>query len=223
MKKILVADDHIQIATILKTYLVDAGFYVVIAHDGQQALDRFYESSYELVLLDVTMPIIDGFTVCRTIRETSNVPIIMVTARGDDFDRIMGLDLGADDYIVKPFVPGEVLARVRAILRRVAPPATQSVAIKGLWVDIDHYHVRYNDIDIVLTKKEIDILWTLMQAPNRVYTRDQLLDSVWGLDYFGDIRTVDSHIKRLRAKLPTMEDGMAIQTVWGRGYRFEVL
>lgn len=172
------------------------------------------------------MPGRDGFDVCREIRKSSNVPIIMVTARSEDNDRIMGLDIGADDYIVKPFSPGEVMARIRAILRRLDIPDSKTKNIvrhSGLEVNISDYSVKVNGHPVNLTKKEIEILWLLSSNPDKVFSRDNLLDSVWGYDYFGDARTVDTHIKRLRAKLDiTDEFGWDIKTIWGVGYKFEV-
>jgi len=169
----------------------------------------------------------DGFEVCREIRKTSNVPVIMITARGEDFERIMGLDIGADDYIVKPFSPGEVMARIRAVLRRMEP--SDSTVVKNLFsydnlkIDLDQFIVEVNDEVVNLTKKEIEILWTLATSKNKLFTRENLLDSLWGYDYYGDSRTVDSHIKRLRAKLdPYDHSKWEIKTVWGMGYKFEV-
>lgn len=181
-----------------------------------------------MVLLDVMMPKIDGFTVCRKIRETSMVPIIIVTARGEDYERIMGLEIGADDYIVKPFIPGEVVARIKAILRRIDSETDikngeQLYTLDSLSVNLSTFTVTINNEPVLLTKKEIEILWLLIRNPNKVFTRDNLLDSVWGYDYYGDNRTVDSHIKRLRAKLSDFEhSNWDIKTVWGMGYKFEV-
>lgn len=224
MDKILIADDNPTIVSIIKKYCEDAGFNVEVAYNGEEALDLFAKHSFCLVILDVMMPYIDGFEVCKNIRKTSNIPIIMVTARGEDYERIMGLDMGADDYIVKPFIPGELMARVRAILRRVGNDASiHQKTIENITVDLDKFEAMIDSKPVSLTKKEIEILWTMMQNPERVYTRDQLLDLVWGDDYLGDYRTVDTHIKRLRAKInhhnhPTWD----ISTVWGIGYKFEV-
>ena len=171
------------------------------------------------------MPVTDGFEVCREIRKTSNVPVIMVTARGEDFERIMGLDIGADDYIVKPFSPGEVMARVRAVLRRLTRDDSikkQVHVIGSLVIDLDNYEVKIDQNLVSLTKKEIEILWTLAKNKNKVFSRENLLNSLWGYDYFGDSRTVDSHIKRLRAKLDEFtHDTWDIKTIWGVGYKFE--
>lgn len=226
MENILIADDNRQITDILTQYVQDAGFTVHIAYNGKEALDAFRKNQYAMVLLDVMMPETDGFTVCRKIRESSMVPIIMITARGEDFERIMGLEIGADDYIVKPFVPGEVLARIKAILRRTAPLQSSGNSVfvcNNLEINIGTFSVRIDTIPVALTKKEIEILWLLAQHPDKVFTRDNLLDSVWGYDYYGDTRTVDSHIKRLRAKLAVYSHPQwDIKTVWGMGYKFEV-
>ena len=174
------------------------------------------------------MPKEDGYAVCRKIRETSNVPIILITARGEDFERIMGLDIGADDYIVKPFSPSEVMARIRAVMRRIErndikeEEQKNSLTVSNLTINLDEYTLYIDGSRISLTKKEIETMWTLASNPNKVFTRDNLLDSLWGFDYFGDSRTVDSHIKRLRAKLDKVEHpDWAIKTVWGVGYKFE--
>lgn len=228
MKNILIADDNRQITDILKQYAEGEGYVVYTAFDGREAYSLFQKHNFDMLLLDVMMPEMDGFTVCRKIRETSMVPIIMVTARGEDFERIMGLEIGADDYIVKPFIPGEVMARIKAILRRVGGDTgkTDSDHIKSygnLSVNTETFVVTIDNKQVSLTKKEIEILYILMGNPNKVFTRDNLLDSVWGYDYYGDTRTVDSHIKRLRAKLDGYEHpGWSINTVWGIGYKFEV-
>ncbi|QIK69647.1 response regulator transcription factor [Erysipelothrix sp. HDW6C] len=224
MEKILIADDNQNITNILKDYAQREGFDVYVAEDGERALQLVAQHRFAMILLDVMMPVMDGFDVCKSIRSHSNVPIIMITARGDDYDRIMGLDIGADDYIVKPFVPAEVMARIRAILRRIGHTQNANILeIDSLMVNLDEYEVRIDNEPILLTKKEIEILWTLMEFPNRVFTRDNLLDKVWGTDYYGDSRTVDSHIKRLRSKLDGKGSmGWAVATVWGLGYKFEV-
>lgn len=228
MQKILIADDNEDITDILSTYIEKEGYEPVVATDGEEALKLFDEEIPVLVLLDIMMPKIDGYEVCRKIREKSSVPIILVTARGEDFERIMGLDIGADDYIVKPFSPSEVMARVRAVLRRV--PKNQAVvhndkilSISNLVVNMEEYSVLINNEKIALTKKEIETMWILGQNPNKVFTRDNLLDSLWGFDYFGDSRTVDSHIKRLRAKIDKQDHPQwKIKTIWGVGYKFEI-
>ncbi|HSK68712.1 MAG TPA: response regulator transcription factor [Candidatus Limnocylindria bacterium] len=224
--RILIADDHAQITQVLKAYAEKEGFEAAVARDGLQALGMAGAQDFDLLLLDVMMPGMDGFEVCRRIREKSTVPIILVTARGEDFERIMGLDIGADDYIVKPFSPGEVMARVRAVLRRASPgnegQGADVLARGSLRVDAQGAEVTVGGRKVELTRKEIDLLYTLASKPGRVFTREQLLSSLWGYDYFGDSRTVDSHIKRLRAKLDAVpHPDFAIATVWGRGYRYE--
>ncbi|MCD7874918.1 MAG: response regulator transcription factor [Acidaminococcaceae bacterium] len=227
MNKILIADDNQQTTSILANYARREGFEPVVALDGQQALELFeqHEKNIDVVLLDVMMPKLDGFEVCRELRRRSMVPIIMVTARGEDFERIMGLDIGADDYILKPFSAGEVMARVRAILRRVQPREAEQqnlYSVGNLVIDLDKYLVTISGEDVTLTKKEVELLWTLAKNSSKVFSRENLLDSIWGYDYFGDSRTVDSHIKRLRAKVDRFEhDEWEIKTIWGVGYRFE--
>ena len=185
-----------------------------------------HEPDIAMVLLDVMMPKVDGFEVCRRLRGKSLVPVIMVTARGEDFEKIMGLDIGADDYIIKPFSAGEVMARVRAILRRMQPREEKTAhniyRYSNLMIDLDKYAVTVNGSEVPLTKKEVELLWTLAKNSSKVFSRDNLLDSLWGYDYYGDSRTVDSHIKRMRAKLDKFEHpGWEIKTIWGVGYRFE--
>ena len=206
MKKILIADDNKQITTILSGYAKKEGFEPVIALDGAEALDKYLQFEHEIavVLLDVMMPEIDGFEVCRRLRKESMVPIIMITARGEDYDKIMGLDIGADDYVIKPFSAPEVMARVRAVLRRLGaqePENAQTLSYANLYINLEKYAVQINGEDVALTKKEIELLWTLAKNSTKVFSRDNLLDSIWGYDYFGDSRTVDSHFKCLRAKL----------------------
>ena len=228
MRKILIADDNKQITTILSSYAKKEGLEPIIALDGAEALEKFSQQEQEIsmVLLDVMMPKVDGFEVCRRLRKTSMVPIIMITARGEDYDKIMGLDIGADDYVIKPFSASEVMAGVRAVLRRIQPqePATKnSLSMDNLFINLDKYAVQIDGEEVPLTKKEIELLWTLAKNHTKVFSRDNLLDSIWGIDYFGDSRTVDSHIKRLRAKLDKFEhEKWDIKTIWGVGYRFEV-
>lgn len=228
MSNILIADDNEQIIEILSQYASDDGYTVYKAFDGKQAFDLFQKYTFEVILLDVMMPQLDGFEVCRRIRKVSNTPIIMITARGEDFERIMGLDTGADDYIVKPFSPGEVMARIRAILRRIdradisQNPEAQVCTYDNLVINLETFEVTVNQNPISLTKKEVEILWVFAQNPNKVYTRDHLLDSIWGYDYYGDTRTVDSHMKRLRTKLnKEKHENWDIKTVWGMGYKLE--
>ena len=195
------------------------------AINGNEGLSLILRENPDLIITDVRMPQMDGFEVCREIRKTSNVPIIMITARGEDFEKIMGLDIGADDYIVKPFSPGEVMARVRAILRRIARDGDQKqqfFSFDNLTINMDDYVVTIDGGNISLTKKEIELLWTLATNKNKVFSRENLLNSLWGYDYFGDSRTVDSHIKRLRAKLDEFDHKKwQIKTIWGVGYKFE--
>lgn len=225
MPTILIADDNQQITSILEEYAKKEGYSVKLAYNGRQALEQFAENAPDLVLLDVMMPEIDGFEVCREIRKHSLVPIIMITARGEDFEKIMGLDIGADDYIVKPFSPNEVMARIRAVLRRLTStdtPQKQSLSFSNLYIDLDDYSVKIDGVEIPLTKKEIELLWIIASHRNKVFTRDNLLNHLWGYDYFGDTRTVDSHIKRLRAKLEVVSHpSWEIKTIWGVGYKFE--
>lgn len=228
MKTILIADDNKQITMILSSYVKKEGWESLVALDGNEALELFEAHKNEIVavLLDVMMPGVDGFEVCRRLRKTSMVPIIMITARGEDYDKIMGLDIGADDYVIKPFSASEVMARIRAVLRRLnmqEPESKNTLTYGNLFINIDKYEVQIDGADVPLTKKEIELLWTLAENNTKVFSRDNLLDSIWGCDYFGDSRTVDSHIKRLRAKVDKYEHSTwEIKTIWGVGYRFEV-
>lgn len=227
MLKILIADDNKQITSILSEYAKKEGYTPIVAFDGVEAIQKFECEMPDIVLLDVMMPNKNGFEVCKDIRKTSNIPIIMVTARGEDFEKIMGLEIGADDYVVKPFSPGEIFARVKAILRRIvkeAPDLEQVFTFDNLKINLDDYTVFLSNQPINLTKKEIEILWTLGTNSNKVFSRDNLLNSLWGYDYYGDNRTVDSHIKRLRSKLDEHpHENWNIKTIWGVGYKFEVL
>lgn len=227
MYNVLIADDNLQIVSILKEYCKKNNFNVTLAHDGEETLEKIRNNKFDIVLLDIMMPKKNGFDVCKEVRTFSNVPIIMITARGEDFERIMGLETGADDYIVKPFSPGEVIARIHAILRRVIPNENISqekiFSYDNLTINLSDFTVKINDENISLTKKEIELLWLLSTNRNKVFTRENLLDSIWGYDYFGDSRTVDSHIKRLRAKLDNYEhETWNIKTIWGVGYKFDI-
>lgn len=226
MPEMLIADDNKQIVSILEEYAKKEGYSATVARDGDEALKIALGKPFDIILLDVMMPRVDGFEVCREIRKNSMVPIIMVTARGEDFERIMGLDNGADDYIVKPFSPAEVMARVRAVLRRIAHEAglsEQVFAHGNLTVNLDEYVTVIGGIKISLTKKETEILWTLATNKNKAFSRENLLNNLWGFDYYGDTRTVDSHIKRLRTKLDDVSHpGWEIKTIWGVGYKFAV-
>lgn len=227
MQYILIADDNPDITDVLALYVKKEGYEPVIASDGEAAIRLFRQYSPVCVLLDVMMPKEDGYEVCRKIRAKSDVPVILITARGEDFERIMGLDIGADDYIVKPFSPSEVMARIRAVLRRMTKNEKEENAnllvVGNLEINLDEYTLSIGEKRMSLTKKEIETMWTLASNPNKVFTRDNLLDSLWGMDYFGDPRTVDSHIKRLRAKLDKVEHPLwSIKTIWGVGYKFEI-
>ena len=227
MYNVLIADDNLQIVSILKEYCKKNNFNVTLAHDGEETLKKIRNNKFDIVLLDIMMPKKNGFDVCKEVRTFSNVPIIMITARGEDFERIMGLETGADDYIVKPFSPGEVIARIHAILRRVIPNENinqeKIFSYDNLTINLSDFTVKISDENVSLTKKEIELLWLLSTNRNKVFTRENLLDSIWGYDYFGDSRTVDSHIKRLRAKLDNYEhESWNIKTIWGVGYKFDI-
>ncbi len=227
MYNVLIADDNLQIVSILKEYCKKNNFNVTLAHDGEETLEKIRNNKFDIVLLDIMMPKKNGFDVCKEVRTFSNVPIIMITARGEDFERIMGLETGADDYIVKPFSPGEVIARIHAILRRVIPNENISqekiFSYDNLTINLSDFTVKISDENVSFTKKEIELLWLLSTNRNKVFTRENLLDSIWGYDYFGDSRTVDSHIKRLRAKLDNYEhETWNIKTIWGVGYKFDI-
>jgi len=227
MYNVLIADDNLQIVSILKEYCKKNNFNVTLAHDGEETLEKIRNNKFDIVLLDIMMLKKNGFDVCKEVRTFSNVPIIMITARGEDFERIMGLETGADDYIVKPFSPGEVIARIHAILRRVIPNQNISqekiFSYDNLTINLSDFTVKISDENVSLTKKEIELLWLLSTNRNKVFTRENLLDSIWGYDYFGDSRTVDSHIKRLRAKLDNYEhETWNIKTIWGVGYKFDI-
>lgn len=227
MNKILIADDNPQLLDILKTAAQKEGYDTVLAADGREALDLFQGHRPQMVLLDVMMPGLDGFQVCREIRRESDVPIIMITARGEDFEKIMGLEIGADDYIVKPFSPGEVMARIKAVMRRIEKSEIKSeqiLSVENLCINLSDYSVSIDSEKIALTKRETDMLWTLVNGRNRAFTRDILLDMLWGYDYYGDPRTVDSHIKRLRSKLDAVpHPAWEIRKIRNVGYKFEVL
>lgn len=224
MPLMLIADDNPQIAGILENYAAHEGYEVAVARDGEETLALFDRLHPAIILLDVMMPKLDGYQACAAIRKRSGVPIIMITAKGEDYERIMGLDTGADDYIVKPFSPGEVMARVRAVLRRVerdAGDGRQLLRFDNLTVDLDDYLVTLDGQPVSLSKREVEVLWTLCANRNKVFSRENLLDSLWGYDYYGDPRTVDTHIKRLRAKLEVRpHPGWSIKTIWGVGYKF---
>ncbi|MBC8537216.1 response regulator transcription factor [Feifania hominis] len=226
--KILVCDDDKNICELLRLYLAKEGFTVTIAVDGEDAVQKFGLSKPDMVLLDIMMPKLDGWSVCKEIRKTSNCPIIMITAKGETFDKVLGLELGADDYIVKPFDTKEVVARIKAVMRRVTESAKSEQEVKvvsydNLVVNLTNYELKIKGKTVDAPPKEMELLYHLASNPNKVYTRNQLLDEVWGFDYFGDSRTVDVHIKRLREKLEGVSDQWELKTVWGVGYKFEVV
>ncbi|MDD6284910.1 MAG: response regulator transcription factor [Firmicutes bacterium] len=223
MKKILVVDDDRNISELLRLYLEKEGFETVLAYDGMEALDCFTVENPDMILLDIMLPKMDGWQVCRQIRKSSNVPIIMLTAKGETFDKILGLDLGADDYVVKPFDAKEVVARVKAIFRRTNPvePDIKEVSYDKLTVNLSNYDMTVDGKHVDTPPKELELIYHLASNPNKVFTRNQLLDEVWGFDYYGDSRTVDVHVKRLREKLDGVSDMWSLKTVWGVGYKFE--
>lgn len=220
---ILVVDDNEQIVDILSQYIKKEGWPMLAVRTGEEALDLFDAAGPSLILLDIMLPGIDGLEVCRRIRRVSSVPILMITAKDEDADRILGLDIGADDYIVKPFSPGEVMARIRAVLRRIpAAEEKETLVVGELSIHLPSLSVALSGHKLNLTRREVELLYTLASAPGRVFTRDNLLTMVWGYEFLGNYRAVDSHIKRLRAKLDAYpHESFAIATVWGAGYKFE--
>ena len=240
MSKILIVEDEESIAELEKDYLELSGFEVEIENDGTEGLDKALKEDYDLLILDLMLPGIDGYEVCRRIRATSDVPIIMLSAKGETFDKVLGLELGADDYILKPFDTKELVARVKAVLRRFQPEQRRNLTTNGkeggteeteqkgkritypdLTVNLSNYAVHYKGKTVEMPPKELELLYFLASFPNQVFTREQLLDHIWGYEFAGDSRTVDVHIKRLREKLPGGED-WEISTVWGIGYKFRV-
>lgn len=223
--KVLIVDDDVNIAELIRLCLEKEGYHTVVANDGMKAIDKFKSEAPNLVLLDVMMPKVDGWQVCREIRRVSNIPIIMLTAKGDTFDKVLGLELGADDYMVKPFESKELIARIKAVMRRYETKGqdiTQEVVYPNLIINLSNYELKIEGEQIDIPPKELELLYFLCSNPNRVYTREQLLEEVWGFDYFGDSRTVDVHVKRLREKLDGHEQNWQLKTVWGVGYKFEV-
>ena len=214
------------VTELLRLYLEKDGYGVILAHDGEEAVVKFNALKPDIILLDIMLPGIDGWQVCREIRKKSNVPIIMITAKVETFDKVLGLELGADDYIVKPFDTKEVIARIKAVYRRVGQASAESeikeVKYDKLSVNMTRYELRVDGKVLDTPPKELELLFHLASNPNRVYTRDQLLDEVWGFEYYGDSRTIDVHVKRLREKLEGVSDKWALKTVWGVGYKFEV-
>lgn len=221
-KKILIVEDEANIRELLRLYLEREGYTVLEAENGVEGIKKWKSDKPDMLLLDVMMPVMDGWAVCREIRAESNVPIIMLTAKGETADRVSGLEMGADDYIVKPLEMPEVIARVRAVFRRMAPDdALEKLSFDNLVIDKQAYDLVIKGKRVDAPPKEIELLYFLASSPNRVFTRAQLLDDVWGFDYFGDTRTVDVHVKRLREKLEGVSDKWELKTVWGVGYKFE--
>ena len=224
-EKILIVDDDKNICELLRLYLNKEGYQISLAHDGQAAVDTVEQQHPDLVLRDVMMPKMDGWEVCRRIRAAGDTPVIMLTAKGETFDKVLGLELGADDYVVKPFDAKEVVARIKAVLRRCSAGEENRDGIiryDNLSVDMSRYELKVKDKVVDAPPKELELLSFLASHPNRVFTRDQLLDEVWGCEYYGDSRTIDVHIKRLREKLEGASDQWSLKTVWGVGYKFEV-
>ena len=224
-EKILVVDDEKNICDLLRMYLEKEGYSVVMAHNGFDAVQMFSSENPDLVLLDIMLPQLDGWQVCREIRKTSEKPIIMLTAKGEIFDKVLGLELGADDYVTKPFDTKEIIARIKAVLRRTSGAKisdVKEVRYDKLLINLSNYEMKVNGVSIDTPPKELELIYHLASNPNRVYSRDQLLDEVWGFEYYGDSRTVDVHVKRLREKLEGVSDEWSIKTVWSVGYKFEL-
>ncbi len=229
-QKILIVDDDENIAELISLYLTKECFDTCIVNDGESALQKHTEFNPDLILLDLMLPGMDGYQVCREVRKTSSVPIIMLSAKGEIFDKVLGLELGADDYMIKPFDSKELVARVKAVLRRYQPaagapanaaaPATQAVEYDGITINLTNYSVVLDGNTLEMPPKELELLYFLAASPNQVFTREQLLDNIWGYEYVGDTRTVDVHIKRLREKIKD-HPHWSIATVWGIGYKFE--
>lgn len=226
-EKILIVDDDANICELLRLYLEKDGFSTEVVNNGLDAVTTFTETNPDLVLLDIMLPGLDGWQICREIRKTSQTPIIMLTAKGEIFDKVLGLELGADDYIVKPFEPKEVIARIKAVLRRTVPVQSTSqetnkiVTYDKLSINLTNYELKINGEYVDAPPKELELIYHLASNPNRVYTRDQLLDEVWGFEYYGNSRTVDVHVKRLREKLEGVSDQWELRTIWGVGYKFD--
>ena len=231
-KRALVVEDDVNIAELLKIYLQKDGFEVVNAYDGGRGVALAESFRPDIILLDIMLPVMDGWQVCREVRKTSRVPIIMLTAKGESMDKISGLEMGADDYVTKPFDPKELLARIRAVLRRTdggsgveeaaVEEGGRKIVYENLIVNLDSYELIVNGEKVDTPPKELELLYHLAANPNRVFTRNQLLDEVWGFDYFGDSRTVDVHVKRLREKIEGVSSKWELGTVWGVGYKFKV-
>ena len=223
--KILIVDDDEHISELISLYLIRDGYDTKEVHDGKQAIEEFKTYNPDLIMLDIMLPAMDGYEVCKEIRKNSTVPIIMLTAKGDTIDKVLGLELGADDYIVKPFEPKEMTARVKAVLRRFetgkAKENSKILSFDNLEINTENYTVKYHGEMLNFPPKEFELLCFLAKSPNQVFTRDQLLDKIWGYEYIGDTRTVDVHIKRIREKFDK-KDTWAVKTVWGVGYKFEM-
>ena len=224
-EKILVVDDDSNICELIRLYLEKEGYTVKIVNDGVSAVNAFKQENPDLMLLDIMLPKLDGWQVCREIRKFSDKPIIMLTAKGETFDKVLGLELGADDYMTKPFDTKEMVARIKAVLRRAGSSnnadALKEVNYENLSINLTNYEMKVNGTPVDTPPKELELIYHLASNPNRVFTRDQLLDEVWGFDYYGDSRTVDVHVKRLREKLEGVSDKWELKTVWGVGYKFE--
>lgn len=223
-ERILVVDDDSNICELLRLYLEKDGYEVAIANNGGEAVKMFQELSPDLMLLDIMLPVLDGWQVCREVRKFSDKPIIMLTAKGETFDKVLGFELGADDYVVKPFDAKEVMARIKAVLRRTGSSEktdVKEVRFDKLTINLTNYELRVDGKKVDTPPKELELIYHLANNPNRVFTRDQLLDEVWGFDYYGDSRTVDVHVKRLREKLEGVSEKWELKTVWSVGYKFE--
>jgi DNA-binding response OmpR family regulator len=222
--KVLIIDDDINICELIKLYLEKEGYEIMTAYNGIKAIEAFKEHTPSIVILDIMLPGVDGWQVCREIRKVSSIPIIMLIAKGETFDKVLGLELGADDYMVKPFEPKELVARVKAVLRRYEHKEidVKEVVYPNLTINRSNYSAKVSGKDIELTPKELELLFFLASNPNKVFTREQLLEQVWGFDFYGDSRTVDVHVKRLREKIELENQVWQLKTVWGVGYKFEV-
>ncbi|MCR4431883.1 MAG: response regulator transcription factor [Tepidanaerobacteraceae bacterium] len=223
--RILMVDDEKRMVELVKLYLEKEGYTVDEAYDGQQALEMINKTKYNLIILDLMLPVVDGWTVCREIRKKYDIPVIILTARGEEFDKVLGFELGADDYVVKPFSPRELTARVKALLRRMGPSEEQEETLEfpELIIEPEARLVKANGKEVDLTPKEFDLLYFLAKNKDKVFTREKLLEEVWGYDFFGSLRTVDTHVKQLREKLGRSRAASYITTVWGVGYKFEVI
>ena len=225
MGKVLIVDDDQNICELLRLYIEKEGFDTQIANDGKAALEAFESYGPDLIMLDIMLPELDGWQVCREIRKKSQCPIIMLTAKSEVFDKVLGLELGADDYVVKPFEAKEIVARIKAVLRRSGTneeDEVKEVSYDKLTINLTNYELRVNGVQVDTPPKEMELIYHLASNPNRVFSRDELLDQVWGFDYYGDSRTVDVHVKRLREKLEGVSDKWELKTVWGVGYKFDV-